>query len=120
MWILAGLLGQAHSGEQLERALLGLAARDLLHPPGGEREVVDHAQMRKEVELLKHDSDLLADPIELHALLRDLDALEEDPPAVDRLEQVDAPEERAFPAAARPDNDERLALVDVEIDLLQD
>ena len=36
-------------------------------------------------------------------------ALEEDPARVERLEQVDAAEERALAAAARPDHDEHLA-----------
>ena len=40
---------------------LGLRARPLADPARGEREVVDHAQMRKEVELLEDDADPLAD-----------------------------------------------------------
>ena len=47
--------------EQLARARLGLRARQLADPPGREREVVDHRQVREEVELLEDDPDPLAD-----------------------------------------------------------
>ena len=46
----------------------------------------------------------------------DLLALEEDPAGVERLEQVDAAEERALAAPARPDHDEHLAGRDLEVD----
>ena len=47
---------------------------------------------------------------------RDLLTLEEDPARVERLEQVDAAQERALSASARADHDEHLARRDVQVD----
>ncbi len=112
--------GQAHAGEQLARPLLGLAARDLLHPARPESEVVHHAQVREEVELLEDDADPLPDLVDLDASLGDLLALEEDPPALDRLQQVDRAEQRALAAPARADDDEGLARGHLEVDAVED
>ena len=79
-------------------------ARHLPDPPRGEREVVDRRQVREEVELLEDDPDALPDRRDVDALARDLLALEEDPARLDRLEQVDAAQQRALAAAARPDD----------------
>ena len=91
-------------------ARLGLPPRDLSDAPCCEREVVQRRQLREEVELLEDDSDALPDSRHVDALARDLLALEEDAPGLDRLEQVDAAKERALAAPARPDDDEHLAV----------
>jgi len=85
----------------------------------GEREVVDHAQVREEIELLEHDPDPLADRGHVDSPARDLFALEEDPTGVERLEQVDAAQQRALPTAARPDHHEHLTRGDAQVDVAQ-
>src|SRR5919112_408802 len=75
--------------------------------------------MREEIELLEDDADALPNRRHLHALARDLLALEEHAAAVDRLEQVDAAEQRALAAAARPDDHERLAGGDGQVDAVE-
>ena len=88
--------------------------------PRREREVVERGQLREEVELLEDDADALPDGGDVDALARDLLSLEEDPPGLDRLEQVDAAQERALSAAARPDDAEHLAGLDAQVDAVED
>ena len=109
VWVLLGLLLEADSRQELERAGIGLAAGHVADAARGERHVVDRLQVGKEIELLEDDPDPLPDLGDLDSLGGDLLALEPDAPAVDRLEQVDAAQERALPAPARADHDERLA-----------
>ena len=104
-----GLLAQPDDVEQLVGARLGVAPRQMPDPPCRERQVVHHLQVREEVELLEDDPDPLCGRRDVDALARDLLALEEDPALLDRLEQVDAPQQRALAASARPDHDEHLA-----------
>ena len=58
----------------------------------------------------------LPHPRDVGAAAGDLAALEEDPARVERLEQVDAAQQRALPAAARADHDEHLAGRDLQVD----
>src|SRR5919198_657960 len=120
MRILTRLLLEADAPEQVERLRLRLRARDLADAPSGERQVVDHLQVREEVELLEDDPDPLTDLLRLDASGCDLAALEEDPAAVDRLEQVDAAKQRALAAPTRTDHDQHLARVDGQIDGVED
>ena len=89
-------------------------------PARRERQVVHHGQVREEVELLEHHSDPLAHGRDVGSLAGDLLALEEDPPGVQRLEQVDAAQERALPASARADDRQHLARGDLEVDPFED
>ena len=107
--VLARLLREPDDVEELARAQLGLCPGQLPDPPRREREVVDHGQVREEVELLEDDPDPLPDRGDVDALARDLLALEEDAARLDRLEEVDAPQQRALAAAARADHHEHLA-----------
>ena len=61
MRVRGGLLGHADHVEQLPRAELRVGTRQLSDPPGRQRQVVHHGEMRKEVELLEDDPDPLAD-----------------------------------------------------------
>ena len=58
--VLLGLLLEPDRREQLARARLGLAPPQLPDPACRERQVVDHLQVREEVELLEDDPDPLA------------------------------------------------------------
>ena len=107
---------RARPAQAARGARLGLLAAHPADPPRRERHVVQHGQVRKQIELLEDHPDSLADRRHVGALARDLLALEEDPPRVERLEQVDAAEQRALAAPARADDDEHLAGGDVEVD----
>ena len=94
-------------------------ARGSSDPPGGERQVVDHLQMREEVELLEDHADPLAQAGDIDPLAGDLLALELDRARVERLQQVDAAEQRALAAARAADDDQHLARGDLEVDAVQ-
>jgi hypothetical protein len=113
---LSRLLLEPNALEQLVRARLGLRARTLANVTRREGEVVDHAQVRKQVELLEDDADVRSNLGDVDTLTRDLLPLEEDPAGVDRLEQVDTAQERALAAAARADDDEHVARRDFQVD----
>jgi hypothetical protein len=118
--VLPSFLRESDDVEQLLGAFLGVATRDVPDPADRERQVVHHLQVREEVELLEDDPDLLADLRDIHALPGDLLALEENPAFLDRLEQVDAAQERALAAPARPDHDEHFAALHAEVDPIED
>src|SRR5918999_1077995 len=117
--VLPLLLRQPDARQQLAGASLGLVALELADTPHREGEVVDHPQVREEVELLEDDADALPYGRDVHAPGRDLLALEEDTALIERLQQVHAPEQRALAAPARADDDEHLAGVDAEVDPVQ-
>ncbi len=75
--------------------------------------------MGEEVELLEDDPDPLPDAGDVGAAARDLLALEVDRAGLDRLEQVDAAEERALAAAARADDREHFAAAHLEVDAVE-
>jgi hypothetical protein len=110
--VLACLLLQADPPEQLVRLRLRLLARHLSDAPRRQRQIVDHLQVREKVELLEDNPDPLADLRGLDPERGDLPSIEVDPPAVDRLEQVDAAKQGALAAPAGTDHDEHLAGVD--------
>jgi len=113
------LLLEPDALEKAAGARLGLRTPLLADATRGEREVVDHAQVRKQVELLKDDSDALPNGRNVDALARDLVSLEEDSSRIDRLEQVDAAQKRALAAAARADDDEDFARSHLQVDAVE-
>ena len=60
------------------------------------------------------------DAVDVDALGGDLLALDDDPPGVDRLEQVDAAQQRRLAGPGRADEADDLVLGDVEVDAAQD
>src|SRR5579862_2559645 len=115
--------------EQRPRPLLDLAARLFLQLDGADHHVVERGEVREEVEVLEHhaaERSLLADDpfrelVELpalqlvaHDLARDLD-----PPAVDALEVVDAPEQRALARARRSEDAQHLGLAHAQVHALE-
>ena len=79
-----------------------------------ERDVVEHAHVREEVEALEHDADVLAQRVEVDAAPGDAFAVEADLALLDRLERVDAAQQRRLAAARRADEAHDLVLVDAE------
>jgi hypothetical protein len=88
--VLAGLLGQADPLEQLPGPRLRRTAGHLVHPPRGQRDVVQHGHVREEVERLEDHADALADPVRVGARVGHVGAVEVDRAVVDGLQQVHA------------------------------
>ena len=118
--ILVGLLRNVHAIKIAPRQLLGLRARHLLHPHRAEAEIVQHGQMREEVEALEHHADLGAHPVDLAQVVGQLHAVDDDAAVLVRFEAIDAANERGLARARGPADDDLLALVDGEVDVPQD
>ena len=82
------------------------------HLPRRERHVLHHRHVREQVEALEDDADVLAQRVHVDAAPGDAVAVDADLAALDRLEPVDAAQQRRLPAARRPDEAHDLVLVD--------
>ena len=70
--------------------------------------------MREEVEALEHDADVLAQRVEVDAAARHPFAVDADLALLDRLQRVDAAQQRRLAAARRADEADDLVLVDAQ------
>ena len=75
--------------------------------------------MREEVERLEDDPDPAAQLVDVDVACGDLDAADDDPAGLDRLEQVDAAQQRRLAGARGADQADDLVLGDVEVDPAQ-
>ena len=115
--VLVELVGEADPLQQRRRLRPASSAPRSSTVSLGERHVLERGLVGEEVELLEDHPDPPADvsraPVVLVALAapgRCSRALEQDPPAVGRLEEVDAAQQRALAGAARPEHADDLAL----------
>ena len=99
--VLARLLGDAHALEQLHGQLLRLLAVHLAHADRAQRDVLEHGQVREEVERLEDHADLAADGGDVADVVGQLDAVDDDVAALVLLEPVDGPDERRLARARR-------------------
>ena len=117
--ILVALVGKAEAGEELLGLGIRLLLREAPYFPGSQRHVFEHAHVREEVERLEDDPDLAPDAVHVDAARRDLLAEDDDPAALDRLQEVDAAEERRLPRARGADQADDLVLGEREVDAAQ-
>src|SRR5262249_699847 len=75
-----------------------------------------HAHVREEVERLEDDSDPAPNPVHVDAAPGDLLSREHDSTRIQRLQQVDAAQQRRLPRARGADQAGHLVLADAEID----
>ena len=76
--------------------------------------------MGEQVERLEHDPDPAPDLVRIDIGQGDIRAVNQDPAGVDRLEQVDAPEQGRLATAGRTDQAHDLVFADGEVDPAQD
>src|SRR5271167_4368246 len=115
--IFVGLLGDAHPLEIEPRRLLGLLPRRFAHPDRGEGQVLQHGQVREQVELLEHHADLAADRLDVLDVRSQLDPGDDDLALLMLFQPVDAADHRRFARARRPTDDDALAPLDLEVDV---
>ena len=116
---LGGLTRDAHAAEQFHRQIRGLL---LAHAPDLDRReghVFEHGQVRVQVELLEDHAHLGAQGVHVHFRGVDARPFKEDVPLLDRLQTVQATDERALAGPGRPADDQHLALLDGEVDVLE-
>src|SRR5262249_30265559 len=79
----------------------------------------EHAQVRKQVELLEHHADLAADLVDRPEILGELRAVDDDAAALPVLDAVDAAQQRRLAAARGAADDDALSAHDLEVDVAQ-
>ena len=75
--------------------------------------------MREQVEVLEHHSDFLAHLVDLLEVVGELDAVDDDLALLVLLERVDAADHRRFARARWPSDNDALALLNTEVDVLE-
>ncbi len=117
--IFGGLLGDLDALEIVHRDLLGVLLRHLAHPDRRQRQVLQHGQMREQVEVLEHHADVAAHLVDLLDVVGQLDAVDHDAALLVLLEPVDAADHGRFAGARRPADHDALALGDPQVDVAQ-
>ena len=110
---LGGLTRDPHAAKQFHRQIRGFL---LAHAPNLDRckgHVLKHGQVRVEVELLEDHAHLGAQGVHVHFRGVDARPFKEDVPFLDRLQTVQAADERALAGAGGPADDQHLALLDL-------
>lgn len=107
------LIGQTDMRKLLHCDLFGFFAGDAFDFARGQRDVFQHRQMRKGVELLEHDADLAAQLVQVGVAGVNLGPVDDDATTVDRLQPVDAGQERRFARTRAADHRDNLAFCTV-------
>ena len=110
---------EPEAGEQLACLGVRFLPAQPLGADDAERDVVEHAQVREQVEGLEDETELAADPDRVDGRIGDHVAVEEDVAVVDLGEQVDAAEQGRLARPGGADQRHRLVLVDGDVDPLQ-
>ena len=111
---------QAHAGEQLAGVLLRLGARRAVGARRRQDHVLEHREVREEVERLEDEAQAPAHADRRARGVGDDLAVEEDVAVVDLLEQVHAAQQRRLAGPARADQGDRLVRAHLEVDAAQD
>ena len=114
-----GLLGDAHTLEQLHGACLRFGLFDLAHLYRGQGDVLQHGQVRKKVELLEDHAGLHADGLDVAHVVGQRDAVHNDLPALVFFEAVDRADKGGFARAGGPDDHHNLAAFDRQADIFE-
>ena len=93
------LFGNLHPYQIFHRRCLGIGFRHLAHPDRGERAVLEHGQMREEVEVLEHHADFASDLIDALQIVGEFVAIDDDLPRLMFFQAIDAADERRFAGA---------------------
>jgi hypothetical protein len=114
-----GLLGNLHPGQVLHRDLFRILLGHFLHPDRSKRAVLQDREVRKQVEVLKHHADLAPDGPDILQIVRHLDAIHDDLPALVLFQAIDAADHGRFARPRRTAHDDPLSPRDRQIDALQ-
>jgi hypothetical protein len=112
MAIFLGMIDEVDTLEQRAGARRRLRLAALQHLDLGEADILGHAHMRVEFEILEHHADAGAQFRQVGPAVADRDGLDRDPPLLEGLESVDAFYQGALARARRAADDDDLALGD--------
>src|SRR5580698_6165375 len=104
-----GFVREADLGEEFVGTRGDLVARQAQHGARTFADVGQRGHVREQLEALEHHADLPADLARLAALDADLSAADQDAPAVDRFQAVDATKQGRLARTAWADDADDLA-----------
>ena len=117
--VLVGLLGNAHALEEMHGDFLGLALGHLAYPHRRQGAVLQHGEMREQVEVLEHHADYTANRLDVLEVAGQLGAIDHDAPLLVLFQAVDAANGGGLARTGRPAEDDTLALLHAEVDVLE-
>ena len=118
--VLVRLLRDADPRQVLHRRRLGFRRAQAARAHRRQRAVLQHGQVREQVELLEHHADLAAHRVDVAATGGEVDAVDDDAALLRRLEPVDAADQRRLARARGPADDDPLAGAHRQVDVGQD
>ncbi|MCY1179915.1 hypothetical protein D9M73_203340 [compost metagenome] len=98
---------------------LGLALGQLAHPHRRQGAVLQDGQVREQVEMLEHHADFTADRFDLLEVVGQLNAIDHDATLLVLFQTVEAADGGGFSGTRRAAQHDTLALLDVEVDVLE-
>ena len=113
--IFQGFIDESHLIEQFSRLFLCLLLPQLFELHRRQRDIPQHRHVGKQIELLKHHPDLLAEFVNLFKVVHNGNALNDDISFCGHFQQINAAEKGGFTAAGGTDNADTLALFDAGI-----
>ncbi len=117
--VLVGLVGDAYPFEQLQGGFFGFFFAPFAYLNGSQGDVLEHGQMREEIELLEDHTGFHANQLDVVGIIVEFDAIHNDGAALVFFEPVDGANEGGFARARRPKDDNDLAFADFKIDIFE-
>src|SRR3954454_5105177 len=111
--------GNAHPLQIFHRRRLSLDLRRLAHQDRRQGAVLQDGEVGKQVEVLKHHANLASDGLDILQIVRHLDAIHDDLPALVLFQAIDAADHGRFARPRRAAHDDPLSPRDRQIDALQ-
>ena len=125
--VVPDLLPEPHALDQLHRLGFDLFVRALAEQLGRQRDVIQHAVLREEIEVLEHQTEVQALFLQFlfgGALadggVKDHVAVDDDLALVGELQRVETAQQRRLAGAGGTDDGQHLALLEGEVDALED
>ena len=91
----------------------------IAHPDRRQRAVLQHGQVRKQIEALEHHADFAPDVVDAPQIRPEFDAVDDDLAFLEFLERIDTADQRRFARTRRPADHDALAFADIEVDIAQ-
>ncbi len=117
---LGRLFGYFHPLQVLHGQFLGLLFRRAADPDRAERQVLEHGEVREQVEVLEHHADLAANFLDLFQVVGQLNAVDDDLALLMLFQAVDAADQGRLAGPGRAADDDAFAGFDVQVDVFED
>ena len=117
--IIFRLFLQPDALEQLYCLFLGICLAHQLLLDRCQRQVVHDIQMIKQIEVLEHHAQLLANLVDVGALVQNIRAVKNNLTAGRLFQTVQAAQKRTLTGTGRANDNNALALVDLAVDFLE-